>query len=157
MASLNKVILIGNMVADPELKQTAGGVSVCSFSIAVNRRFAKADQGQQNVDFINIVTWRQQAEFVSRYFKKGNPILICGQIQTRNWTDNNGQKRYATEVVADEVSFVANRENSDGQNKPTQTPPNPENFQNGSYTPGAYTGTNNPQFEEIPNDGDLPF
>ena len=77
MASFNKVILIGNMTADPELKQTAAGISVCSFSIAVNRRFAKPDQGQQNVDFINIVTWRQSAEFVSRYFKKGNPILIC--------------------------------------------------------------------------------
>ncbi|MBO5908991.1 MAG: single-stranded DNA-binding protein, partial [Clostridia bacterium] len=107
MASFNKVILIGNMTADPELKQTAAGISVCSFSIAVNRRFAKAEQGQQNVDFINIVTWRQQAEFVSRYFKKGNPILICGQIQTRSWSDTQGQKRYASEVVADEVSFVA--------------------------------------------------
>ena len=87
MASFNKVILIGNMTADPELKQTAAGVSVCSFSIAVNRRFAKTEQGQQTVDFINIVTWRQSAEFVSRYFKKGNPILVCGQIQTRTWTD----------------------------------------------------------------------
>ena len=107
MASFNKVILIGNMTADPELKQTTAGTSVCSFSIAINRRFAKADQGQQSVDFINIVTWRQQAEFVSRYFKKGNPILVCGQLQTRTWSDNQGQKRYATEVVADEVSFVA--------------------------------------------------
>ena len=80
MASFNKVILVGNMTTDPELKQTTAGISVCSFSIAVNRRFAKTEQGQQNVDFINIVTWRQQAEFVSRYFKKGNPILICGQL-----------------------------------------------------------------------------
>ena len=84
MASFNKVILIGNMTADPELKQTTSGTSVCSFSIAVNRRFAKADQGQQNVDFINIVTWRQSAEFVCRYFKKGNPILVCGQLQARS-------------------------------------------------------------------------
>ena len=103
MASFNKVILIGNMTADPELKQTTGGISVCSFTIAVNRRFAKADQGQQNVDFINIVTWRQQAEFVSRYFKKGSSIVICGSIQTRSWTDDKGQKRYATEVVAEEA------------------------------------------------------
>ena len=154
MASFNKVILIGNMTSDPELKQTQGGVSVCSFSIAVNRRFAK-DEGQQNVDYINIVAWRQQAEFVSRYFKKGNPILICGQIQTRSWNDNQGQKRYATEVIAEEVSFVAPA--NQNMQKPTQTPPNPQSFQNGSYTPGAYTGTNNPQFEEIPNDGDLPF
>ena len=155
MASFNKVILIGNMTADPELKQTQGGVSVCSFSIAVNRRFAKADQAQQTVDFINIVTWRQQAEFVSRYFKKGNPILICGQLNTRSWSDNQGQKRYATEVVADEVSFVASAGQTaaqGGQNQPSQT----------SYTPDAYGApafNNAPSanFEEIPNDGDLPF
>ena len=152
MASFNKVILIGNMTADPELKQTTGGISVCSFSVAVNRRFARADQGQQNVDFINVVTWRQQAEFVSRYFKKGNPILICGQLQTRSWNDNQGQKRYATEVVADEVSFVASA---------TQTANGAPAPQGSSYTPEAYgapsfnsAGAN---FEEIPNDGDLPF
>ncbi len=148
MASFNKVILIGNMTADPELKQTTGGISVCSFSIAVNRRFAKAEQGQQNVDFINIVTWRQQAEFVSRYFKKGNPILICGQLQTRSWTDNNGQKRTTTEVVADEVSFVASAQ---------------QTAQASSYTPDAYgagqsySNTPSANFEEIPTDGDLPF
>ena len=148
MASFNKVILIGNMTADPELKQTTGGVSVCSFSIAVNRRFAKAEQGQQNVDFINIVTWRQQAEFVSRYFKKGNPILVCGQLQTRNWTDNQGQKRYTTEVVADEVSFVASA--------------NQAAAPGGSCTPDAYGAPSfnsapSANFEEIPNDSDLPF
>jgi single-strand DNA-binding protein len=149
MASFNKVILIGNMTADPELKQTQGGLSVCSFSIAVNRRF-KAE-GQQDCDFITIVAWRQQAEFVCRYFKKGQPILVCGQLQTRNWTDNKGEKRYATEVVADEVTFVANRENADGSDKPTQAPTHQP------FIPAAYGGTNGPQFEEIPNDSDLPF
>ena len=149
MASFNKVILIGNMTADPELKQTTGGISVCSFSIAVNRRFARAEQGQQNVDFINIVTWRQQAEFVSRYFKKGNPILICGQLQTRSWNDGQGQKRYTTEVVADEVSFVASA---------AQSAAAPA----GSYTPDAYGAPSfnsapSANFEEIPNDSDLPF
>ena len=156
MASFNKVILIGNMTADPELKQTAGGVSVCSFSIAVNRRFAKADQGQQNVDFINIVTWRQQAEFVSRYFKKGNPILICGQLQTRSWNDNQGQKRYTTEVVAEEVSFVASAAQTASQGMSAPSPAG-----NG-YTPDAYgapafNSAPSANFEEIPNDGDLPF
>ena len=144
MASFNKVILIGNMTADPELKQTQGGLSVSSFTIAVNRRFK--NEGQQDCDFINIVTWRQSAEFVCRYFKKGQPILICGQLQTRTWTDTQGQKRYATEVVADEVAFVAN--NSSNDSKPQQ----PSN-----YMPSAYTGSNNQNFEEIPNDGDLPF
>ncbi len=152
MASFNKVILIGNMTADPELKQTSAGTSVCSFSIAVNRRFAKADQGQQNVDFINIVTWRQQAEFVSRYFKKGNPILVCGQLQTRTWNDNQGQKRYATEVVADEVSFVA----------PQGTVNNVQPSGNATYTPesygaATYNTTGGANFEEIPNDESLPF
>ena len=156
MASFNKVILIGNMTADPELKQTTGGISVCSFSIAVNRRFARADQGQQNVDFINVVTWRQQAEFVSRYFKKGNPILVCGQLQTRSWNDNQGQKRYATEVVADEVSFVASATQNASQGSVPQAPAG-----NG-YTPDAYgapafSSAPSVNFEEIPNDGDLPF
>ena len=152
MASFNKVILIGNMTADPELKQTAAGVSVCSFSIAVNRRFARAEQGQQTVDFINIVAWRQNAEFASRYFKKGNPILICGQLQTRSWTDNQGQKRYATEVIADEVSFVTSAAQSGA--------PIPQGGV--AYTPDAYgapsfNSTGSANFEELPSDGDLPF
>ena len=155
MASFNKVILIGNITADPELKQTPSGVSVCSFSIAVNRRFAK--DGEQNVDFINIVAWRQQAEFVCRYFNKGNPLLVCGQLQVRNYTDNQGQKRYITEVVADEVSFVESK----SENRPAEpivsTPPNPASFGNKKYTPSAYTVDSNSQFEEIPNDNDLPF
>jgi single-strand DNA-binding protein len=151
MASFNKVILIGNMVADPELKQTTSGTSVTSFSIGVNRRFSK--EGEQAVDYINIVAWRQQAEFVTRYFKKGNPILICGQINTRSYTTSNNEKRYVTEVVADEVSFVASA--NQNEQKPA-TPPNPANFQNGNM-PSAYSGVNNPRFEEIPNDESLPF
>ena len=153
MASFNKVILIGNMTADPELKQTASGISVCSFSIAVNRRFNKgADQGQQAVDFINVVAWRQNAEFVSRYFKKGNPILICGQLQTRKWTDNQGQQRIATEVVTDEVSFVAPA-NQNGQ-APMAGP--------SAYTPEAYgtpsfNSAGAASFEEIPHDESRPF
>lgn len=151
MASFNKVILIGNLTADPELKQTTGGTSVCSFTIAVNRRFAKADQGQQNVDFINIVTWRQSAEFVCRYFKKGNPILICGQLQTRTWTDNQGQKRYATEVVADEVSFVASAAQTAAMGAPGGSTYTPEAYS----TPAASAGPI--VFEDIPNDEALPF
>lgn len=153
MASFNKVILIGNLTADPELKQTQGGLSVCSFSIAVNRRF-KGENGQQNCDFIPIIAWRQQAEFVTRYFKKGKPILVCGQLQTRTWTDNQNNKRYATEVVADEVSFVANEESStEAKNEPVF---NPETDR--KYMPGAYSGVPNANFEEIPNDdSSLPF
>ena len=144
MASFNKVILIGNMTADPELKATSSGVSVCSFSIAVNRRFTK--EGEQNVDFINIVAWRNTADFVAKYFKKGNPILVCGQLQTRTWTDNQNNKRYATEVIADEVSFVSNREsNADQRSEPS------------NYVPNAYTGQTSSNFEEIPSEEGLPF
>ena len=159
MASFNKVILIGNMTADSELKQTTSGISVCSFSIAVNRRFAKAEQGQQNVDFITIQTWRQQAEFVSRYFKKGQPILICGQLQTRTWTDNQGNKRYATEVIADEVSFVGSKENATEQkNEPTVSAPGGTGYTPSAYTqPGMSFAQQSPKFEEIPNDESLPF
>ena len=140
MASFNKVILIGNLTSDPELKQGSSGVSVCSFSIAVNRKMSKNNE----CDFITIVAWRQQAEFVCKYFKKGHPILVCGQIQTRNWTDNHGNKRYATEVVADEVSFVGNNA-SNAEAKPQ------------AYTPTAYTTANNQNFEAIPSDETLPF
>ena len=140
MASFNKVLLIGNLTADPELRQTPSGVSTCSFSIAVNRKMAKNNE----CDFINIVTWRQTAEFVTKYFKKGKPILVCGQLQTRSWTDNQGNKRYATEVVADEVSFVGNNESStDAKSQPQP------------YMPSAYTSQ--PQFEEVHDDGQLPF
>ena len=145
---------MGHMTADPELKQTTSGISVCSFSIGVNRRYSKADQGQKSVDFINIVAWRQQAEFVSRYFKKGSSIVICGSIQTRDWTDNQGQKRYATEVVADEVSFGAPAA-SQGAGGETRG-------QGQSYTPQAYgaptfNSAESANFEEIPGDESLPF
>ena len=154
MADLNKVILMGHMTADPELKQTASGISVCSFSIGVNRRYNKTvEQGQQSVDFINIVSWRQQAEFVSRYFKKGSSIIVCGSLQTRNWTDTQGQKRYVTEVVADDVSFGAPAaQNGVGDSKaaaPGYTP--------AAYGAPAFNSAPAASFEEIPGDESLPF
>jgi single-strand DNA-binding protein len=150
MADLNKVILMGHMTADPELKQTTSGLSVCSFSIGVNRRYSKADQGQQSVDFINIVSWRQQAEFVSRYFKKGSSIIVCGSLQTRNWTDQQGAKRYSTEVLAEEAHFV----DSNGQGGTGFV--NQDSFEQSapqfSSAPAAA-----PQFEDMSNEDDLPF
>lgn len=149
MASFNKVILIGNLTADPELKQTNTGLSVCNFSLAINRR-TKTDGGQ-NVDFINVVAWRQTAEFVAKYFKKGRPLLVCGQLQTRNWTDAQGNKRYSTEVVADEVTFVENK-SSAAQDGGSYAPD--------SYgTPGYQSGnaaSAAPEFEEV-DDNSLPF
>ena len=156
--AFNKVILIGNLTADPELKQTPAGVPVVSFTIAVQRRFAKPDDAQQ-ADFINIVAWRQTAEFVSRYFTKGRSILVCGAIQSRNYTDQNGQKRYVTEVVADEVSFVDRR--PDGQQQRGNDNGNPyygtelaPGYAVPPSKPGTQTLTTN--FEDVGED-DLPF
>ena len=105
MAALNKVILIGHLTANPELKNTPAGVAVTSFSIGVARKYTKAGE-QPQTDFINIVAWRSTAEFICKYFKKGQAICICGSLQTRSWTANDGTKRYATEVVAEEATFI---------------------------------------------------
>jgi single-strand DNA-binding protein len=158
MASFNKVILIGNLTSDPELKQSGSGISVCSFNIAVNRKYNK--DGNNECDFITVVAWRSQAEFVCKYFKKGKPILVCGQLQTRSWTDKQGNKRISTEVVADEVSFVGNAEsatdakvNAYDPYLPGTTAPMPQGTQ--QQMPMAYGGTG--AFEDVPTDESLPF
>ncbi|MBO5790395.1 MAG: single-stranded DNA-binding protein [Clostridia bacterium] len=107
--NLNKVVLAGRLTADPELKQTQSGIAVLSFTLAINRRFQKSADGQapqQQADFITCVAWRQTAEFISRYFHKGSCLCVTGSIQTRSWQDQQGQKRYATDVVVDEAMFV---------------------------------------------------
>ena len=114
--NLNKVILGGRLTGDVELKQTPQGVSVCTFSIAVNRRTSK--EQEQQADFINCVAWRNTAEFISKFFKKGSSICIVGSIQTRSWVDKNGQNRYATEVIADEAYFVDGKNDNQGQATP---------------------------------------
>lgn len=155
MASFNKVILIGNLVADPELKQTQSGIAVTSFSIAVSRKFNR-DSSQQQTDFINIVCWRSTAEFVTKYFSKGKSILICGSLQTRTWTDQQGQKRYATEVVADEAFFVdAKGENPGGFQPAGGTAYMPENYGTPAYSTPAQSGP--AKFEEVQSDEELPF
>ena len=106
----NLVVLTGRLTADPELKTTQSGISVTSFSIAVDRRYRSGEEKQ--TDFINIVAWRQQAEFVAKYFKKGNMIGIEGSIQTRKYTDKNGNNRTAFEVVANNVQFVETKRDS---------------------------------------------
>jgi single-strand DNA-binding protein len=105
MATLNKAILIGHLTANPELKQTPGGIAVTSFTIGITRTY-KAQGEEAQTDFIDIVAWRTTAEFICRYFKKGQAIGICGEIQTRSYTAQDGSKRYATEVVASEAFFV---------------------------------------------------
>ena len=133
--NLNKVILGGRLTADPELKETPQGVSVTTFSMAVNRRGKDAQ-----TDFINCVAWRQTAEFICKFFKKGSSICISGSIQVRSWDDNNGNKRYATEVIADEAFFVDSKADASSDNAPAFNAPQAANFE-----------------EVNPEDDDLPF
>lgn len=145
--NLNKVILGGRLTADPELKTTQSGISVVSFTIAVSRRYSK-DSGQQNEsDFFNVTAWRQTAEFVSRYFRKGSSICIVGNIQNRNWTDQEGQKHYRTDIVADEVMFVDSRSDS----------PAAADFGHAAAPAFSSPMGTAPKFEEIKTDDDLPF
>ncbi|MBE6627359.1 MAG: single-stranded DNA-binding protein [Ruminococcaceae bacterium] len=149
--NLNKVILCGRLTADPELKQTASGIAVVSFTLAVNRRYQSksADGAQaQQADFISVVAWRQTAEFISRYFKKGSALCVTGSIQTRSWQDQQGQKRYATEVVADEAMFVDSKNEGGAVGGYTD-----------SYNAPSYSSSpaQAPKFEELKTDDDLPF
>ena len=150
--NLNKVILGGRLTSDPELKQTQSGVPVVSFSIAVNRRYqSKSAEGtQQQTDFINIVAWRQTAEFISRYFRKGSAICVTGSIQTRNWQDQQGQKRTTTEVVADEAMFVDSKNESNNAGGAYST----DTYNAPSYSSSPASA---PKFEELKTDDDLPF
>lgn len=110
---MNKVIMIGNLVADPTLRQTNTGLSVCSFRIAVTRRFANP-QGVRESDFFDVVAWRQTAEFISKYFTKGRKIAITGSLQSRNYEAKDGTKRTAIEIQVDEAEFVDSKRDSEG-------------------------------------------
>lgn len=153
--NLNKVILGGRLTADPELKTTPSGISVVRFTVAVNRRFAKADSQTQS-DFINVVAWRQTAEHVSRYYHKGSSICVVGSIQTSTSTDQSGQKKYWTEVVAEEVYFVDSKSESTGSGyRPNNAPAyTPDSYGQPTYKSGSDSA---PQFEEMSNEDDLPF
>ena len=143
---MNKAILVGRLTKDPELKTTGSGVSVCSFTLAINRRFKNAE-GNYDADFINCVAWRQQAEFISKYFSKGRMVGICGSIQTRTYDREDGQRVYVTEVVADEVSFVDSKSQSEGTYTPATA-----NTNSNTNSFGADDG-----FIPMPADDDLPF
>ncbi len=137
--NLNKVILGGRLTADPELKQTPQGVSVTTFSIAVNRRGKEAQ-----TDFINCQAWRQTAEFICKFFKKGSSICVIGSIQTRSWTDQQNNKRIATEVIVDEANFVDSKADAPAGSSSYGDAP-------------AFQTQQTPKFEEIASDDDLPF
>ena len=150
--NFNKVILGGRLTSNPELKQTPSGVTVCTFGIAVNRRYQK--DGQNETDFFNCTAWRATGEFINKYFGRGSSICITGTLQNRSWTDQQGNKRYATDIIVDEAYFVDSKNGSSGGDVP-------EGPQGQSYMPEAYqasVGQNTaPNFEEIKDDGDLPF
>lgn len=133
---INNVVLMGRLVATPELKSTQTGVSVTSFTLAVERSYAKQGEERQ-ADFINCVAWRNTAEFIAKYFQKGSMLAITGSIQTRNYEDKNGNKRTAVEVVADSASFCGSKSESNNAPNINVAPPS--------------------DFEEIDTDADFPF
>lgn len=144
---MNKVILLGRLTRDPELRTTPSGVSVCSFSVAVNRRFAR--EGQQTADFINCVAWRQTAEFISKYFTKGRMIGVVGSLTTGRY-EKDGQTHYTTDVTVDEAYFADSKNSDSGSN---------ENVSGNAVNSGNNTASFgiNDDFMPTPADDDLPF
>lgn len=175
---INKVILMGRLCADPDFRQTQSGIPVCKIRIAVNRQCNK--DGQQKADFIQIVCWKNTAEFVNRYFRKGSMVIVDGQLQNADYTDNNGVKHYAMIVNANSVSFGESKKASENvqnavqqpsggyQQNYTQQPQNAYMQPYGGYQqqqPATANGThtyatdvgNLSDFEEILSDGEVPF
>lgn len=137
---LNRIDLLGRLCADPELRQTQSGVSVVSFRLAVDQDYANKETGERGCDFINIVAWRGTAEFVSRYFTKGQLCVVSGRLQMRNYTDRDGNKRTIAEVVANDVYFAGGRNESKHEGEPEYT--GPQEFQ---------------EIEGTGNEDELPF
>lgn len=139
---LNRIILMGRLTRDPELRRTQNGTAVTSFSIAVDRDFKNKDTGEKSTDFIDIVAWRQTAEFVCDYFSKGRMAVVEGRLQIRDWTDKDGNKRRSAEVLADNIYFGDSKRDGDAVG--------------GSYTGGQTAQSG--EFSEIDeDDGELPF
>lgn len=146
---INNVVLMGRLVATPELRNTQNGVAVTSFALAVDRSYARAGE-QRQADFIDCVAWRNTAEFITRYFQKGSMIAITGSIQTRMYDDKNGNKRKATEIIVDQASFCGSKAETGtagSYNAPAAAAPAAPSFATGS----------DGDFEEISGDDDLPF
>ena len=135
---MNKIFLIGNLTHDPELSETNSGISVCRFSVAVNRR--RTGDGEQQTDFFNVTAWRGLADNVSRFCKKGNKVAVVGSIQIRNYEDNSGQKRTYVDVIADDVEFL--------------TPKGSGGASDDDYAPAP---KKKPALEAFDDDADIPF
>ena len=166
--NFNKVILGGRLTADPILEMTSSDVPFVSFTIAVNRRFGSKAGEEPRADFFNVTAWIQTAEFITRYFRKASSICVVGSIQTRSWTDNQGNKRFATEVVADEAMFVDAKSESPAAEQQAAAAFN-QHASAASYMPEGYSSYGDqaapafgaaasaPKFEEIKDDDELPF
>ena len=144
---LNRIIIMGRLTRDPELRHTQSGTPVVSFSLAVDRDFKSRENGERQTDFIDVVAWRQTGEFVSKYFAKGRMAVVEGRLQIRDWTDKEGNKRRSAEVVADNVYFGDSKREGDS---------------GGGYTPSAPASYGVPsepdQFSQLDdNDSELPF
>lgn len=165
---MNKVILMGRLTRDVEMRQTPNGVSLARFSIAVDRRYSGKD-GQRQADFINCVAWRQTGEFIARYFQKGSMIAVVGSIQSRSWDGQDGKKQYATEVVVDEAYFTGSKSESGTRANTGGGYQNQGGYQNSPYQGGynnAPAPSAEPNFDDFDSSGfedfdgsedDLPF
>ena len=143
---INSVIIMGRLTYDPELRTTPNGISVVRFQVACDRNFSRSGEDKKT-DFIDVTAWRQTAEFVSRYFRKGSMIAVEGSIQTDNFTDKDGNKRKSVQVVANNVSFCRSKAESGTTSNPVFSQPAP-----------SYASADNSDFEEISDDDDdLPF
>lgn len=147
---INRVVLMGRLVSDPELKTTQSGVNVTTFRIAVDRSYVKAGEERQ-ADFFDIVAWRYTADFVCKHFRKGSLIAIDGQLQSRTYQAKDGTNRYVVEVIADNASFTGERRDNSGY--PQQTPVT----QGFVETAPSFVSGSVSDFEEMPADDDLPF
>ena len=161
---MNKVFLIGRLTRDPELRYTGSNTAVATFSLAVNRNFSNQN-GERETDFINIVVWRKQAENVKNYLTQGSQVAIDGRIQTRSYDDNNGQKRYVTEVIADNVEFLGSKNssnNSNNINSSTNNPAGPSPYDFGEAPEPKGTDVDSNPFADFGasieiSDDELPF
>lgn len=148
---MNQVVLMGRLTRDPELRHTQNGTAVASFSLAVDRGYTSRDSGERQADFFNIVAWRNTAEFVAKYFVKGQMAAVTGRLQIRDWTDRDGNKRQTPEIVADNVYFTESKKSREAAGFAA---PQQKNDYEGSYAPSVPAS----DFAELDeDDGDLPF
>ncbi len=153
---LNNVVLMGRLTADPELRHTPNGIAVTSFTLAVGRSYSKAGS-ERATDFIDIVAWRNTAEFVSRYFTKGQLVAVEGSIQTRTYQDKDGNNRKAFEIVASNVHFAEAKREQNGSYNNYDKGPSATSYQQSENTMSSFDNGNVDDFREIPTDDDLPF